>query len=358
MTTQGFSEEEFRSIHSEQVQELKKKLKQKDTILSNYRREHGKLEVFFDAVRDAIEKIDPMPITYIPKGHIKVSSPCPVVLHVTDGHMGMVQPPDEIEGFGKFNPKICERRQLDFVRKVLDKVQLQRNSYRVDTVHILATGDNVSGDIHDELKITNAFPLPVQAVRAGEVLAKQVAMLAPKFSQVIVEFLVEDNHSRLTKKPQSKEAGQNSINYVVGYVAKLLLEKHANVEFNIYEMHEAVVHVSNRNYLIFHGHGLPSNFGVPWYAIERRAGRESTARMVEIMRAKDLEKRAKEIGYDKLVFGHFHTPFEHQLYSCGGSVSGTDAYDHKYGRHSLPYQCAWFVHPKYGEFDRTAFLLE
>jgi hypothetical protein len=71
---------------------------------------------------------------------------------------------------------------------------------------------------------------------------------------------------------------------------------------------------------------------------------------------KDIE-RAKEVGFNKIVHGHFHTPFDTPLFSCGGSVSGTDAYDHGCGRHATPSQSAWMVHPKWGEFNRTNFQL-
>ena len=56
--------------------------------------------------------------------------------------------------------------------------------------------------------------------------------------------------------------------------------------------------------------------------------------------------------------GHWHAPLEHPHYWIGGSVSGTDAYDHKNGRHADPQQVSWFVHPKWGEFDRTCWQLK
>jgi hypothetical protein len=235
---------------------------------------------------------------------------------------------------------------------------MHRQSYRIDECAVIVTGDLISGDIHEELRVTNEFPTPVQCVKAAEILTEQITNLAPSFKEVKIHFIVEDNHSRLTKKPQAKEAGFNSFNYVVGKIASIYLAKHDNVVFNIYPQHEKVVSVSSRQYLIMHGHGLPQYFGVPWYSIERRAGRESTARMQEIMTHSDIEKRAKEIGFHKIVFGHFHIPFDHALYSCCGSVSGTDAYDHSFGRHADPSQSAWMVHPRYGEFDRTNFNLK
>lgn len=125
-----------------------------------------------------------------------------------------------------------------------------------------------------------------------------------------------------------------------------------NVQFNIYPMHEKVVTVNNRNYLIMHGNSIRAWMGIPWYGIERKTGKEATARQSIVM---DTPKLMKEIGFHKIVHGHFHIPFDHPLYSCGGSVQGTDAYDHQAGRYAKPSQSVWMVHPKYGEFNRTNF---
>ena len=133
------------------------------------------------------------------------------------------------------------------------------------------------------------------------------------------------------------------------------LEKHDNVIFNIHAMNEKVISVSTMNYLITHMHGVRSWMGIPWYGIERRTAREATARQSIIM---DDIKRAKEIGFNKVIHGHFHTPFDTMLFSCGGSVSGTDAYDHQCGRYAEPSQSAWMVHPRHGEFNRVNFRLK
>ena len=60
--------------------------------------------------------------------------------------------------------------------------------------------------------------------------------------------------------------------------------------------------------------------------------------------------KAKDYGFHKYVFGHWHMPFDHPLYSCCGSVSGTTAYDHRAGRYAKPSQSSWLVHQKHGEY--------
>jgi hypothetical protein len=343
--------DEFKAKHSEQIQELQRQLADRDNVLEGYRKEHGKLEVFFDRVINAIQPVLPIENIYEPKKHS--GSPCVAVMQIADGHCGSVQNADEIEGFNEFNPDICHDRQVVYAQKFIDWVSMHRNIYNISECAVIVTGDLISGDIHDELKITNAFPAPVQCVKAGEILTEQIYLLAPHFEKIIVHFLVEDNHARLTKKPQAKEAGYNSLNYLVGKIAQIYLENHDNIQFNIYPMFEKVIQVSNLNYLITHGHGITGWMGIPWYSIERRVNRESMARLQIIM---DDISRAKQVGFNKYIFSHWHIFFDHPLYSCCGSVSGTDAYDHKFGRHAWPSQSAWMV-GKHGEFNRINFNL-
>lgn len=344
--------DDFKSKHSERVQELERQLAEKDQILAEYRKEHGRLDLFFDKVISAIFPINPLPGIYDKKTS---GSQVEAVMQISDGHCGAVQLPDEIEGFNEFNPEICYDRQINYVHKFNEWVNLNRNSYTIDRCSVLVTGDLISGDIHEELRVTNAFPSPVQCVRAGEILAEQIALLAPNFNEITVHFIVDDNHARLTKKPQAKEAGYNSLNYIVGKIAEIYLSKHPNVEFNIYPQHEKVVTVANRNYLITHGHGIVGWMGIPWYSVERKVNREAASRMQIIL---DDITKAQQVGFHKYIFGHYHIYFDHPLYSCCGSVSGTDAYDHKCGRHADPSQSAWLVHPKWGEFNRINFNLK
>jgi len=350
------SEDQLKSRHDEETQYLHGIIAEKDAAIKEYRKEHGRLEVFFNRVIACIEPIEPLDSVFQKQYRAKKKPDAEVisVMHITDSHMGEVQLPNEIENFGIYNPEICVKRNLGFTGGFIDWVLLHRNAYNIRDCHVLFTGDLIAGDIHEELRITNAFPVTEQIVRAAQVHSEQLMLLAPYFDNVIVEFLTEDNHSRLTKKPQAKEAGINSYGYLIAKLIEAYISKAGNITFNIHAQHEKVVRVGNLNYLLTHGHGIKQWMGVPWYGIERRAGRESTSRLSIIM--KDIS-RAKEVGFNKIIHGHFHTPFDSYLYSGGGSVSGTNAYDHQNGRYSEPSQSAWQVHPVWGEFDRINFNL-
>ncbi len=350
------SEHQLRQEQNEEIQELHRQLREKDNVFERYKKTRGGLEVFFRQVTEAIPTVTPLPKQYQPKA--KSGKPVIAVNQTSDSHMGAVQLADEIEGLNEYNPTICGKRNMLFAESSLSYFETMRTAYTINELVWLFTGDLISGDIHEELKVTNAFPVPVQVVEAAKLHSMQIAYAAPHFEKIRVEFIVADNHSRLTKKPQAAEAGYNSLNYLVGMMMKQYLVKHDNVEVNIYAMAEKVISVGILQYLLLHGHSIKGWMGVPWYGIERKAGRESTARLAAIMRAQNEEvlRRMKEIGFHKMIHGHFHTSFDAPMYACSGSVQGTTSYDHNAGRFSPPSQPSWLVGSK-GEFARTNFQL-
>jgi hypothetical protein len=349
----GITGNELSVKHSELADDYERKLKEKDAEIKEYRKDHGSISAAFEKIRNSIPKIIPLKNEYRHDVN-RVQSPCSVVYPACDWHIGAVQHASEIEGFGEYSPEIAETRIMNCAQRITDWVTLHRNSYNVPEMVIIGMGDLISGDIHEELRRTNEWPSPVQAVNAGALFAKWIAFQAARYEKVRVEFITADNHARLTKKPQCKEEGMNTFNYVVGAFAKEALSRHGNIEFNIHPVHETVITVANRQYLCSHGHDVQGWAGNPWYGHDRKTARESTARLQIIMQDIALSKK---IGFHKRLFGHWHTPISLPMYWGMPSTSGTDAYDHKCGRHSEPMMSAWFVHPRHGEFDRTDFNL-
>jgi len=104
-------------------------------------------------MREEIPKIIPQPAYYTPPTEKKsVSSPCSVVLHLTDHHIGAIQKADEIEGFGEYSPGIAEKRLLkECIPTFIDWVELHRKIYLINEVVILMTGD-ISSVFQDGIK--------------------------------------------------------------------------------------------------------------------------------------------------------------------------------------------------------------
>jgi len=344
---------EFERKFDPQINELERQLSNKDDIIKKLVSEQGKTEVYFRRIQEAITPIEPLTNNYIPDySNVKADSPLVYSPHLTDWHTGEVQDASEIEGFNEYNPDVQDRRIDKFTDIIIRKVTYDRLAYRIDRIEVIFTGDLISGDIHDELKITNAYPLPVQIVETAKKKSKMLAILAANFAEVVVHDLTADNHSRLTKKPQFKEEGRNSHNYVVAEMTKAYLINVKNVEYNIYPMHEVVINVHGMKYLISHGHEIRGWMGIPWYSVIRKLGKEAMARMQLIMNARDNElEKMKQLGFHKFKFGHFHTYFDNDQYSCGSSLSGTNALDHADGRFGFPGQTLTVIHPNHGELS-------
>ncbi len=332
-----------------EVRELRARVTSLTRQIDEIREGEGKIEAALNEMTEAIALAPPPPRVYQPpKGKAIVEHPCSAVLHLTDWHYGAVQGAAEIEGFGEFSPEIARARLLDeLAPSFIDWVTLHRKSYRIDECVVPVTGDLVSGDIHEELRVTNAFPSPVQAVGAGFLLRDLLTLISPHFARVRVECITADNHSRLTRKPQAKEAGLNSFSYCLAFLAKEATRNLANVEFNIYPQLSKSIEIAGMRYLIMHGHTVLGWLGFPYYGVERYIGREALKRM----------NAPAEMRFHKALIGHWHAPLRHAKYLIGGSLSGTDAYDHGAGRESAPTQTAWLIHPKRGEFDWIEFKL-
>lgn len=330
----------------EEIRALRLQLQDAQDRLREYKEEQGTVEVLVREIADRVVAMPPPKVVYVQPKAQKVESPVSLVVHFTDWHAGAVQDADEVEGFNAFSPEILQARLDNFTRDVLNWVALHRATYDVDACAVLVTGDLISGDIHDELRVTNAYPAPVQLVEAADLLACQVSRLSACFREVQVHMITVDNHGRLTKKPQHKQGGYNTFNWPLGVIAQERLKAHRNVLFAVYPREMQVVDVCGWKYLLTHGHNVTGWAGFPYYGISRQVGREAIKRM------------RRQLGqFDRVILGHWHAPLLHPHYWIGGSASGTDAYDHAQGRESEPCQTAWFVHPKHGEFDHTQWIL-
>ena len=191
--------DEFRSENTEQVLELRAQLVEQNRILEAYKKSHGQLEVFFNAMESSIKAIKPKPILYTPEtgtGRSRVEA----VMQITDGHMGAVQDANEIEGFNSFDPDLCRSRQLDFATRFCKFVDRMRLGYPINKCNVLVTGDMISGDIHRELQVTNAFPVTVQVVKAADVLVEQLTIICQDFEEVEVHFIGKDKRASMANR--------------------------------------------------------------------------------------------------------------------------------------------------------------
>ncbi|MDA4120295.1 MAG: hypothetical protein OK436_06880 [Thaumarchaeota archaeon] len=311
--------------------------------LSALLKKEEKTKEYVAEVKQAVTALDPIePVAILePK---ESHTPMTAVFHLTDWHVGERIRAKETEGFGNFDWEVAQDRVLgQLVPGYLRWLNTQRSGYVINDACLLLTGDFISGDIHDELRRTNEFPIPVQTARAGHLLGSVVQALAPHCERLTVVEIGADNHSRLVQKPQAKQKVDNSMGYLVYEIMNAHVEKHANVVVDRSEGMKHLFQIGNYKFLGEHGDSVKSWMGIPFYGLEREKAREASRRMFN------------DKGFHYIIIGHYHVPLFSQLI-MGGSLSGTSEYDHSCGRSSPPCQTAFIV-GKRGAFNFVPFTL-
>jgi hypothetical protein len=336
----------------DQIAHLRKEVGRLEGENQKLREKAGSMELLAKVIEESIDSLKPLPaIPYKVSGKLESTAKMAAVVKFSDWHIGEVIRPEETEGFGKFNYAIAQERLNTITKKVIAWTHNHRMAFNIPQLYVFCEQDFISGDIHDELKATNEFPSPVQAVRAGKLLAQQIATFAPHFPEVHVIEVGGDNHSRLQKKPQAKQKATNSFGYVVYALANELLSQHKNV---IIHEQDGMTHLANvvgQRFLCEHGDTIKAWMGIPYYGIERMRAREATRRM--------LERKKKDLGFDYVSCGHFHVPaVVSGNILMNGSLSGTSEFDHGCGRHARPSQVSFMVHPEHGIFDWTPWICD
>lgn len=244
-----------------------------------------------------------------------------LVLLYSDVHAAEVVTKEEVLGLNEYNWKVMLERMSDVQNTVFSHVE--HFGFDIDTVHIHMLGDMLSGNIHQELAITNDRPLAQAVVDLAEAHIPWLLAFAEYFSGSKIKVAgVPGNHPRAWVKPQAKHAHDNA-DWVFYKMLEVALRGHHQFEFSFPHgsMNEQIIAGRWRT-LMLHGDGIRSTMpGVPWGGVQRR---------VATLEAQFAEAK-KPIDYFEL--GHFHTENQlsgiHAKTSMNGSLKGLDEYSLK-----------------------------
>jgi len=277
----------------------------------------------------------------------------------SDVHVGEWIDQAQTDGWGMFNYAIAEARTQRYAERLLRWAATMRGGYRIEEAHLLALGDMISGDIHEELSRSNEFPAPIQALLSGRLIAMLASALAGGFRKVRIHAVSGGNHGRLTRKPQHKQGALNNWDYVAYAYAAALLRGCPNVVCDLHEAKKVVADIDGFKFLLGHGDHVRAWMGLPYYGLARDLGREAERRLSRIMDQIRADERI-DGGMDYGLGGHFHAPFTGPSgrYLINGSLSGTTELDHDVGRHAAPQQVSALLHKRHGLFGVTYWRLD
>lgn len=264
-----------------------------------------------------------------------------LVLCYSDLHAAEVVSSEETRGLNEYNWDIMLARMNDLQASLFSHVD--HFGFDIATFHIHMLGDMLSGNIHQELAMTNDRPLAEAVIDLAEAHIPWLLTFADYFEGTKIRVAgVPGNHPRAWIKPSAKLA-QDNADWIFYKTLEIALRGHPQFEFDIQRgsMSEQIIAGRWRT-LLMHGDGIRSSMpGVPWAGVLKR---------IATLEAQFQQAR-KPIDYFEL--GHFHQ--EGQFSGIGskawlnGSLKGVDEYSLKqFGSGRGAEQIMTTFHPRRG----------
>lgn len=312
-----------------------------DHLLKMYQqsqRENAKLHEQLDETLGLVETTPEVPEWVNEKTDSSQNIP---VLMVSDFHYGENVNPNEVPDGNCYSPNVANARWDRLVTRTIQKTRTKEKPVKGMVVCFL--GDDVSGDIHDELKETNnKTPLDACLDVAGQKI-KMLDAFIKEYGQVWV-ISVMGNHGRTNKKPQSKGLFEHNYDSLINAIVEKHFKGNKKIRFYSPKSGEAYFELYGNNFLATHGDRIGS-----------RGGQGFIGCSATIARGQHKTRQSyAQIGkpIDWLLIGHFHTPMllEHTI--ANGTTVGYSQYARDLRLEpSYPSQTLFFVDDKYGVND-------
>ena len=249
------------------------------------------------------------------------------VLQGGDGHAGKIT-----KSFDEDVYLECMDTMFD---STMTLVALHRNMYPINTLHIVALGDNVQGENPFQGSKVGSIRMGVRdqiAKLAFPAWVKLICSLKQEFAQVIFDgFPGNHGHDRLA--PETSRADLSLYDLID---AKIGDKK--GITINIHETSGEIIEIGGFRVYCFHGDEIPCQQGVPHFAL-----------------AKKLKAWFIQFGGFNYALGaHFHKRIVDEIasqleYSMSSTlVSDDDWAIKKLGISSSPSQNLFGVHPQMG----------
>lgn len=276
---------------------------------------------------------------------------------VSDWHGGEIVNPKEIYNVNKYNLDIMEKRAKTFMETTINILKHNDNLNPVyPGIVVSILGDMISGDIHEELKETNAMPSIPTVIYMSNILIECLDILIKEFGNVLVP-CVTGNHGRNTLKMRAKQRAHTSYDWLLYQMLESHYEqKYKNIEekpikFLISLAPDQFFQVYNTKFLATHGDTLG------------KGGDGIIGCVGPIIRG-DHKTRSRnlQIGlpYDIMLLGHYHQLMWHSRFISNGSLIGYNEFASNILRapYELPKQALFIVHPDHGITYKIDILVE
>jgi hypothetical protein len=259
-------------------------------------------------------------------------------LFASDWHWAEVVDKNQIGGVNEYNISIAQQRAKSLVETAIHLLRDHLKITEYPGIVFALGGDMVSGDIHEELSVSNELEMMPTVLDLWGVLAWCIDTLATEFGNVFVP-CVTGNHGRNTHKIRAKGRNFTSFDWLVYQFLAKRFENDPRVKFLIPDGSDAYYQIYGHRYLLTHGDQF-------------RGGDGMIGALGPIIRG-DHKKRSRNAQidkeYDTLLLGHWHQLIQLQRLIVNGSLKGYDEYAFQNNfPFEPPRQALWVTHPEHG----------
>ena len=171
-----------------------------------------------------------------------------LVMPIADVHYGEVIDPLAINNINAYNPEISKERHVKLFTKALEMAK----EHDCGILDIPVLGDIFSGNIHDELVETNAGPITRMMIDYFKFFVGAIKSISKNFKHVNL-YCVVGNHSRTTKKWQSKNKGYNNYEYILYCFIKEAFDASETVSVTVSDSPVLFANIGDQTWKIEHG---------------------------------------------------------------------------------------------------------
>lgn len=321
----------------EQADELRSQIRALQAELATARRDELTQRVVRREIFKLSEQSSEPPQWLVRTGKLDKSPGVPT-LFASDWHWGERVNPSEIGGVNEFGIEIAHKRARQMVERTIDLLTNHMVNPDYPGIVFALGGDMVTGDIHEELSVTNELEIMPTVMDLTGVLIWCIETLADAFGRVFVP-CVTGNHGRNTKKMRAKGRNHTSFDWLTYVILERHFQRDDRIRFFIPDGPDALYQIYGHRYLLTHGDQF-------------RGGDGMIGALGPILRG-DHKKRSRnnqiDMGFDTMLMGHWHQLIQLQRVIVNGSLKGYDeyAYANNFG-FEPPQQALWLTHPQHG----------
>ena len=272
------------------------------------------------------------------------------LIHLSDLHTGEVVRPEEIGGINEYSPEIFQRRLRRMIAAAIHILPRWAADCDLKGVVVALNGDLISGDIHDELRRTNALTAHEQVALAADELAAGIHKVADTFGAVLVT-VTPGNHGRTTEKTHAKRMAALSYDTMIGNILAREFAGDERITVNIASGADILFPIFGWSILQTHGDSMGTGGGQGF------AGPE-----LPIVRGgKKIKLSGFSTGerYDVILTAHYHTSSNPGNVLANGSMVGASEYALRIRAvPEPPMQWLALIHEKWGLRERVPVVLE